>query len=140
MARKSKSEPLVAQDPMTQFIDKKRQYSDQEIMKYSHEMAEAMEVIENKTLEQKEFDKKIKDEIAGQEGIMSDCAVRIRKGFEVIPVECAVTYKEKIVTFAEKSTGEIVEQREMTEEEQLHLTDKWVDAEKIIREDSEKNK
>ena len=139
MAKKNKAVE-VTQDPMTQFIEKKRPYSDQEIMKYSYEMAEAMEVIENKILEQKEFDKKIKDEIAGQEVIMSDCAARIRQGVEIIPVECTVTYAEKVVTFTEKNTGEIVEQREMTEEEQLRLTDKWVDAERIIREDSKKEK
>jgi hypothetical protein len=55
-------------------------------------------------------------------------------------VQCRVTYDKNVAIFTDKETGEIVEKREMTEEEQLKLTSEWRDAEEVIRADSEKDK
>jgi len=55
------------------------------------------------------------------------------------PVHCTVKYDGKIATFANKETGEIVEKRELTEEEQLRLASQWHDAEEVIRADNEKD-
>jgi hypothetical protein len=54
-------------------------------------------------------------------------------------VACIVKYSGKIAIFTDKQTGEIIEKRELTEEEQLRLASQWKDAEEIIREDNEKN-
>lgn len=128
----------ITQDPMTQFIQKKKNYTDKEIMSYSRNMAEALGIIDSIAIELKEFTAQKKDEIEGQETIVNDCAARIRAGYEMIPVECKVTYEGNIATFIEKSTGEIVEKREITEEEQLRLNSNWVDAERVIKEANEK--
>jgi hypothetical protein len=41
--------------------------------------------------------------------------------------------------FTDIHSGEMVEEHKTTDEEQLHLTDKWVDAETIIRQDEKEN-
>ena len=139
MAKKKATKEAVPQDPMIHVIQIKRPYADKEIMAYSHNMAEAIAIIADKEAELKEFASKIKDEIAGQEGILRDCAARVNAGYEMTPVECKVTYNKNIATFINKQTGEIVEKREMTPEEQLRLTSEWHDSEQIIRVDNEKD-
>lgn len=133
----NKVEESVLQDPMMQILQVKRPYEDKEMIEYSHNIADALGVITEKELELKEFASEIKSAIAEQDDIVTACAVKIRMGYEMIPVECVVTYDKNIVTFVSKETGEIVEQREITEEEQMRLTSKWVDAEQVIRESSE---
>jgi hypothetical protein len=139
MSKKIKEATIIA-DPMTHIVEVKRPYTDKEIVAYSRIMAEAIKAIAEKGAELKAFASSIKDEIAGQESILNDCAARVNMGYEMTPVTCFVKYDGKIATFTNKETGEIVEQRELTEEEQLRLTSGWKDAEQIIREDSKENR
>ncbi len=39
------------------------------------------------------------------------------------PVEANVTYEKGVVKYVDKDTGEILEERPMTQEEQMRLTD-----------------
>ena len=138
MAKKKETTVKIV-DPMVHVVEVKRPYTDKEIIAYSHNMAEAIRTIAEKEAELKAFASGIKDEIAGQESILNDCAARVNAKYEMISVPCSVKYDGKIATFTNKETGEIVEQRELTEEEQLRLTSGWKDAEQIIREDSKDN-
>lgn len=49
------------------------------------------------------------------------------------PREADVNYEKGIVKFLDKETGEIIEERPMTQDEQLRLNSIATDAEKIIR-------
>ena len=75
----------------------------------------------------------IKAEIAEQEGIMNKCAEKLRSGYEMRSRQCNVTYDKNIVKYIDKETGEVLEERPMTEDEQLRLTGQRIDAEQIIR-------
>jgi hypothetical protein len=137
---KKNEEKEITQEPvMTHIIEVKRPYTDKEIMAYSRNMADALSVMGAKGAELKAFASTIKGEIEGQEGILQDCAARVRAGYEMTSVACIVKYSGKIAIFTDKQTGEIIEKRELTEEEQLRLASQWKDAEEIIREDNEKN-
>lgn len=58
------------------------------------------------------------------------------KGYESKMVECVAKYEKGEATFTDVHTGEVVEQRAITEEEQLRLSGKSIDAEQIIRQAS----
>lgn len=122
---------------LTYNIQVKRPYSDKEIMGYSRNIADAIGVKLVKAAELKAFSDKIKDEIAGQESIVQDCAARIRQGYENVTKECLVKYDGNMVSYIDKNSGEVIEKHEITEEEQLRLTSKSIDAEQIIRQDNE---
>ena len=136
---KKKDKPEI-RDPMTTIIETKREYADGEKIEFGKHIVEAMGLITEKEVELKEFAKSIKDEITAQETIMNENAVKLRQGYEMASVMCFVTYDDnKIAIFTNKDTGEVVERRELTEEEQLRLNSQWRDAEAVIREDNEVN-
>ena len=136
---KKKDKPVI-HDPMTTVIEIKREYTDSEKIEFGKHIVEAMEEINEKEATLKEFAKSIKDEITAQETNMNENAVKLRHGYEMTSVMCFVTYDDnKIAIFTNKDTGEVVERRELTEEEQLRLNSQWEDAEKVIREDNEVN-
>ena len=136
---KKKDKPVI-RDPMTTIVETKREYTDGEKIEFGKHIVEAMGLINEKEVELKEFAKSIKDEITAQETIMNENAVKLRQGYEMTSIMCFVTYDEnKIAIFTNKDTGEVVERRELTEEEQLHLNSQWKDAEAVIREDNEVN-
>jgi len=84
----------------------------------------------------KEKSKAVSGEIGEQESLISSILSKYHNGFEVKNVECKATYLDGEVTFTDALTGEIVEQRAMTEEEQLQLSEGRIDAEDIIRQAS----
>jgi hypothetical protein len=136
---KKKDKPVI-RDPMTTIVETKREYTDGEKIEFGKHIVEAMGLINEKEVELKEFAKSIKDEITAQETIMNENAVKLRQGYEMTSIMCFVTYDDnKIAIFTNKDTGEVVERRELTEEEQLRLNSQWKDAEAVIREDNEVN-
>ena len=70
---------------------------------------------------------------------ISRCCQLARDGFEMVTHECTVDYSDNITKFTDIHSGEIVEEHQTTEEEQLRLNGKWKDAEEVIREDSKEN-
>lgn len=135
---KKKEIPVVVKDPLTQTIDVKRDYTDKEIAEFGRIMAESYGVIARKQEELKEFSTVIKAAIEEEQNTIGANAVKIREGYERVPVVCSVVYENGQATFTNKQTGEIVLQRPITEEEQLRMSTGWKDAEEVIREDSEK--
>jgi hypothetical protein len=102
-------------------------------------MARAEAVINEKADELKSVSTTIKAEIATQEGILHSCAEKLRSGYEMRQRQCRVTYDKGIIKYVDKDTGEILEERPMTQDEQLRLTGNRVDAETIIRQASEED-
>ena len=134
----NKETNMVSDNPLVQTIEVKYKYTDNELLGFSRELCEAYNIITAKELELKQFSSAIKEEKEIQEDIIADRAFKINAGYEMKPVQCTVKYDNGIVTFTNKENGEIMEQRPITEEEQLRLNSNWVDAEKVIRDDSEK--
>ncbi len=122
---------------LTETIWIKHTFNEREIVELAQKMARAESIISEKADELKSVSTAIKVDIAVQEGILHACAERLRSGYEMRPRECVVTYEKGTAVYADKNTGEIVESRPMTQEEQLRLSGKRIDAEQIIRQASE---
>jgi hypothetical protein len=137
---KKKVKPVI-QDPKVVIKEAKKEYTDAEKIEFGKMMADAIQKINEKAAELKEFSTAIKSQVAEQETILAECAAKISKGYEMDSIMCYVVYGSdgKTATFTNKETGEVVEERELTEEEQLWLTSQWKDAEEVIREDSKEN-
>lgn len=120
-------------DNLTQTIYVKYTFTDRESLDLARKMGRAEAAIKEKMDELKSVSTTIKADIATQEGILHSCAEKLRSGYEMRPTECDVKYDKGIAKYVDKSTGEILEERPMTQDEQLRLSEGWVDAEKVIR-------
>ena len=80
----------------------------------------------------KETKKLLEGEMSSIQMELHDHAKKFRDGYEEVKMDCFVSYNGNEVTFTDKD-GVIVEQREMTEAEQLKLSGKLIDAEDVIR-------
>lgn len=129
----------MSMENMTHVIYVKYVFSDNELLELSRKMARSEAAINEKMDELKSISTSIKADIAAQEGILHSCAEKLRSGYEMRQKETRVEYSNGIVAYVDKTTGEILEQREMTEDEQLRLTGKRIDAEDIIRESGEES-
>jgi len=118
---------------LTQTKHIRHTFTDTESLVISRKMAEAAAAINEKIDELKSVSTSIKADIAVQEGILHSCAEKVRSGYEIRPVECDVKYDEGTAKFTDKATGEVVEERPMTQDEQMRLTEHRIDAEVVIR-------
>lgn len=132
-------------DNLTETIYAKHTFTGEESMELARRMASAEATISRKMEELKSVSTTIKADIAIQEGILHSCAEKLRSGYEMRPKEADVKYEKGVVKYVDKETGEILEERPMTQDEQLRLSGTRVnteskghgiDAEKIIREAS----
>ncbi len=122
---------------LTQTIYVKYIFPDKELLELSRKMASAEATISRKMEELKSVTTTIKADIAAQEGVLHSNAEKLRSGYEMRPKEADVKYEKGLVKYVDKETGEILEERPMTQDEQLKMTGVRTDAEKIIREASE---
>jgi hypothetical protein len=103
-------------------------------------MARAEATISEKADQLKSVATSIKAEIAEQEAILHKCAEKLRSGYEMKEHDSYVDYDVPgVVRFIDKDTGEVLEERPLTESEQLKLSGKItdgkiIDAEQVIRE------
>lgn len=123
-------------DNLTETIYVKYVFTDKELLEMSRRMARAEAAINEKMDELKSVSTTIKADIATQEGILHSCAEKLRSGYEMRLKEVEVKYEKGIVKYVDKDSGEILEERPMTQEEQLRLSGTRIDADKIIRESS----
>jgi len=114
-------------------------FTDKEQLELARKMARAEAVINEKTDELKSATTAIKADIAIQEGILHSSSEKLRSGYEMRQREAQVLYKDGIAKFLDKETGEVLEERPLTEDEQLRLTGKRVDAEELVRQDEDDN-
>ncbi len=120
-------------DTLTETIYVKHQFSSEENLILAQKMARAEATIREKEDTLKSVATTIKAEIATEEGILHSCAEKLRSGYEMRPRECNLKYEQGLVVYVDKETGEILEKRSMTQEEQLRLSGTAVDAEQVIR-------
>ena len=123
--------------PMTTNIQAKRPISDKEKQELLAKIVESDKIITDLTIELKDYTADKKEAIESERTNISRCCQLARDGFEMMTHECTVDYANNITKFTDIHTGEIVEEHPTTEEEQLRLNGKWVDAETVIREDAE---
>lgn len=124
-------------DSLTETIWTKHTFTGEEVMDLGQKMARAEATISEKADQLKSVSTSIKAEIATHEGVLHTCAEKLRSGYEMRPKDVDLEYEKGIVKYVDKETGEIIEERPMTQEEQLRLSGKRIDAEDIIREASE---
>lgn len=129
---------MAVSENLTQRIEVKTPLTADEKDDLLKQISDARQIIEEQTEDLKIHRETVKDTCDTQDDIISKCVGIYRKGYNSKIVECEVRYSDGNATFTDIITGEIVEQRPMTETEQLRLTSKFIDAENIIREDSNK--
>ena len=122
---------------LTETIWTKHVFSGDEVLELGQKMARAESIISEKADQLKSVTTAIKAEIASHEAILHACAEKLRTGYEMRPKDVDISYEKGIVKYVDKETGEILEERPMTQDEQLRLSGKRIDAEDIIREASE---
>jgi len=130
---------MVKAESITTNIQTKRPISNKEKGELLAQIVESDKIITDLTMELKEYTADKKDSIEQERLNISRCCQLARDGFENVMHECTVDYANNISKFTDIHTGEVVEEHPTTEEEQLHLSTKWKDAEEIIREDTKEN-
>ncbi len=113
----------------------KHMLTNDEVVELAQKMAMAESSINEKADQLKSVSTTIKAEIATQEGILHSCAEKLRSGYEMRPREADVTYEKGLVKYVDKDTGEILEERPMTQDEQLRLNSVGADKEESEAED-----
>ena len=122
---------------MTINIQQKRKVTEKEKSGLLSEIVEADEIITNLTIELKEYTADKKEAIEELRLIIGRCCRLARDGFEEETHECEASYVDGVAKFTDIHSGEVVEERPMTEKEQLALSEHIIDAEQIIRGDRE---
>ena len=126
----------MTKTPMTTNIQVKRPISSKEKNELLTKIVESDAIITDLVQELKDYTADKKEAIESERTNISRCCQLARDGFEMMTHECTVDYANNITKFTDIHTGEIVEEHPTTEEEQLRLNGKWVDAETVIREDT----
>ncbi len=127
-------------EKLTRNIEVKKQFTDEQKIEILKQISDADALIAGKNLDLvtlKEQTAAIKESIEQQYDIMSTLCANYRRGYVSRIVECEARYIDGEATFTDIKTGEIVEQRPITEAEQLQLNGNRVDAEDIIRQDND---
>jgi uncharacterized FlaG/YvyC family protein len=111
---------------MTETRYTKHTFTDAELLGISRKMANAHNIISEKEDVLKSFASTIKADIAQQEAVIHQCSEWIRSGYEMKQRECSLRYEVEnyMVKYLDKDTGEIVDERPMTNDEQLKMSDK----------------
>ena len=104
-----------------------------EIRDLAIKMARAEATISEKVNQLESVSATIEAEITAQEGILHSCAEKIRSGYEMRPRDAVLSYENGMVKCEDKETGEILEERPMTQSEQLWQSHARIDAEDIIK-------
>ena len=125
---------------LTETIPIKHIFVDKELIALSRKAARAHSVINEKQDAFKSMATTMKADIAEQEAIINSCSEKINSGYEMIQKECNLKYENGTAKYTDIETGEVLEERPMTQSEQMHLagTGTWKDAEQVIRADNEK--
>ena len=124
--------------PMATNIQVKRPISSKEKNELLTKIVESDAIITDLVIELKEYTTAKKESIEQERMNISRCCQLARDGFENVTHECTVDYTDNISKFTDIHTGEVVEEHPTTEEEQLRLNGKWVDANEVIKADTEK--
>jgi hypothetical protein len=124
---------MAKKETLTQTVWVKIPYTNEQKIEFADAMVQADSMINDKHDELKAIQDDYKEQIKVLEVAFHDAALKYKKGYDEVKKDCIPTYEGNIVRYADKDTGEIVEEREMTEAEQLRLSAKLIDAEEVIR-------
>ena len=129
----------MGKESITTNIQVKRPISNKEKQELLAKIVESDKIVSDLTAELKEYTAGKKENIEQERMNISRCCQLARDGFENVTHECTVKYEDGMTKFTDIHSGEMVEEHKTTDEEQLHLTSKWQDAEEIIRQDEKEN-
>lgn len=125
---------------LTEFIWIKKPFTPEQKIELGQKMADADERLSGKEAELdaaadafKETKKQLEGEMVAIQSELHDRAREFRRGYEEVKTECTVKYEGNRKLSYDKDSGELVEDREMTEAEQLRLSGKMIDAEVVIQ-------
>jgi signal transduction histidine kinase len=85
----------------------------------------------------KERIKLLKDPQEVERNNIAQVLANYKAGFILENIECSVVYDKGIASFYSVDNGEKVDERPISEQEQLSLSENRIDAEKIIRQANE---
>jgi hypothetical protein len=128
----------MGKESITTNIQVKRPISSKEKNELLTKIVESDAIITDLVIELKEYTTAKKESIEQERMTISRCCQLARDGFENVTHECTVDYSDGMTKFTDIHTGEMVEEHKTTEEEQLRLSGKWVDANEIIKQDTAK--
>lgn len=103
-----------------------------------HEMFIEQDAIEEKESEFDAYKKQVQAEIAQHEANIGVLKNKLRQGYDKIPVPCVIKYEDGKAKYYNKQTGEFLDERPMNDREQMNFAGGFVDAEQVIRADTEK--
>ena len=124
---------MAKEDILTETRHIKRVFTSDERDEFLRQMFRLKDDADEKQADLDAFKKTKQAEIASVEAEIGVIENKLRNGYEQVPVQCVVKYEDNKAKYYQKSTGEFVEERSMTEQEQMKLAGGWVDAEKVIR-------
>ena len=129
----------MGKESITTNIQVKRPISNKEKQELLAKIVESDKIVSDLTAELKEYTAGKKENIEQERMNISRCCQLARDGFENVTHECTVKYEDGMTQFTDIHSGEMVEEHKTTDEEQLHLSGKVIDAEDIIKEDGKEN-
>lgn len=114
----------VAKAPLTETKYAKHEFTTAEIMRIGQDLAQAEAKKRERQDTLKSVSSSIKAEIDAEDAVMHKCGEKIRSGYEMRPHECKVEYlaDDMKVRYIDVETGEIIEERLMSKEEQMKLS------------------
>jgi len=125
---------------LTEFIWIKKPFTSEQKIELGRQMADADERLSGKEAElgaeteaYKDRKKKLESEMITIQSELHEHARKFRDGFDDVHIECTVKYEGNRKLSYDKDSGELVEDRELTEAEQMRLSGKAIDAEQVIR-------
>lgn len=126
----------MGKESITTNITVKRPINAKEKQELLAKIVESDQIVNDLVLELKEYTAEKKENIEQERMNISRCCRLARDGFEPVTHECTVKYEGGNTQFMDIRSGEVVDEHPTTDEEQLRLNDKWVDAEQVIRDSS----
>ena len=109
-------------------------FTPDELRKMGLDMANAAQKVRVIDDQFKAAKENFKDKIAKEELIVKQSSWHISQGFEMRDIECEklINYKKGIVTFTRLDTGEVVEERDIRDEErQMKIVERMIQNERI---------
>jgi len=111
-------------EELTELVYAKYEFTQEEMLKMSHEMAQSASKKKEAEDRMKSVQSSIKAEINSEDANINKFAEKIRAGYEMRPHNCRLQYDTDTVDYLDTETGEIVYTRPITHDEQLRLSKK----------------
>ena len=128
----------VTKDVITETRHLTRVFTPSEREQFVQEMFREENSIAEQQANLDAYKEQVKAEIGQHEANLLVIKNKLRIGNEQTPVQCIVKYDDGKAKYYRKDTGEFIDERPMSDREQMSLAGGFIDAEQIIRADSAK--